>query len=66
MQISIEELRLALTFLKEQLGEDEVISLLNQLHVEGTPGASSGVEVAKLIQMALKQEDEENVKAENE
>jgi hypothetical protein len=32
--------------------------------VEG--GASSGVEVAKLIQMALKQEDEENSKAEKE
>jgi Ca2+-binding EF-hand superfamily protein len=64
LQISIEELRLALTFLKEQLGEDEVVSLLKQLHVEG--GASSGVEVAKLIQMALKQEDEENSKAEKE
>jgi len=53
-QISVEELRLAMTFLKEQMGEEELVAMLEQLRAEGS--STAGVNVAKLMQLAMPNE----------
>ena len=60
LQISEEELRLAMTFLKEQLGEDELVSMLQQLQSDGD--SSSGFDVNKLMQLAFHNEEEEDTR----
>lgn len=53
LQISEEEMKLAMTFLKEQLGEEELKAMLEQLQMEG----SGGIDVKTLMRHGLPDDD---------
>jgi len=57
MQISKEELRSAMTFLREQMGEEELRTMLETLDAEA--GTAGGIDVSKLMDLALGDKDEE-------
>lgn len=59
-QISVEELQTALSFLREQVGEEELRHMLQVLSREaGTDGA---IDVNKLMEMAKREDDEDDDK----
>jgi hypothetical protein len=55
LQISEEEMKLAMTFLKEQLGEEELKAMLEQLQMEG----SGGIDVKTLMRHGLPDDDDD-------
>ena len=57
--ISQEELQLALGFLKEQLGEEEVASLMEELAEEGAVLPTGGISTAVLQEIAYESDDDE-------
>lgn len=60
--ISEEELRTAMSFLKEEMGEEELRSMLETLAVEA--GGDGGIDVGKLMELAEEMEEEAEKKEE--
>jgi len=58
--ISQEELQLALGFLKEQLGEEEVASLMEELAEEGAVLPTGGISTAVLQEIAYESDDDDD------
>jgi len=54
LQISQEELRSAMTFLKQQMGEEELRSMLEKL--DAAAGTAGGIDVFKLMELAINPE----------
>ena len=61
--ISQEELQLALGFLKEQLGEEEVASLMEELAEEGAVLPTGGISTAVLQEIAYESDDDDEEQA---
>jgi LETM1 and EF-hand domain-containing protein 1 len=57
--ISQEELKLAFGFLKEQLGEEELKSFMEELNKEGAVLSSGGISTNELLRSAYESDDEE-------